>query len=143
MVSKSNERAEPVVRSAAGGTTATLGQGRLDRAAVKKSPGYIARSWRRFRRNKLSMFAMVVFILIVIFSYGAPLLSAFVTHQTYDAQSLLTKFAKPGQTVRALSTTGPSAGKFVVQKHWLGSDELGRAGRVPRAGRAAAHDPVA
>jgi len=126
MVSKSNERAEPAARPVAGGALTTLGQSRLDRAAVKKSPGYIARAWRRFRRNRLSMVAMFFFILIVLFSYGAPVISAVVTHQTFDAQSLLTKFAKPGQTVRAMAMTGPNAGKFVVQRHWLGSDELGR-----------------
>ena len=28
--------------------------------------------------------------------------------------------------MRALALSGPDAGKFVMQKHWLGSDELGR-----------------
>jgi peptide/nickel transport system permease protein len=126
MVSKSGERVEPVSRPVAGGATGVLGQGRLDRAAVKKSPGYLVRSWRRFRRNRLSMVALVFFIRIVLFSYGAPLISAFVTHQDYESQNLLTKFAKPGATVRTLATTGPNAGKFVMVKHWLGSDELGR-----------------
>lgn len=125
MVSQGNERAESTARAAAGASEARDGT-RLGTVSPKKSPGYLARAWRRFRRNRLSVFALIVFILIVLFSYGAPLVSSVVTHQSYDAQSLLTKFSAPGATVRALSMSGPDAGKFVMQKHWLGSDELGR-----------------
>lgn len=126
MVSQGNERTEPTARPAGGlagaGRTAT----RLGTVSPKKSPSYLARAWRRFRRNRLSIVAMVVFVLIILLSYGAPLVSSLVTKQSYDSQSLLTKYATPGSTVRALSMSGPDAGKFVMQKHWLGSDELGR-----------------
>lgn len=126
MVSQGSERAEPAARAAAGGARETRDSTRLGAASPKKSPSYLARAWRRFRRNRLSLVALVVFVLIILFSYGAPLVSAVITHQSYDAQSLLSKFARPGATVRALSMSGPDAGKFVMQKHWLGSDELGR-----------------
>lgn len=126
MVSQSNEGAETVGPVGDGVKKAAPATSRLEQVAIKKSSGYFTRAWRRFRRNKLSMAAMVVFALIMAFSFGAPLISTFVTHQSYEGQSLLTKFAKPGATVRALATTGPDAGKFVMQKHIAGSDELGR-----------------
>jgi len=126
MVSQGNERAEPAARPVTGVASTARDGSRLGGVAPKKSPSYLSRAWRRFRRNRLSIVAMVVFVLIIIISYGAPVVSAVVTKQSYDSQSLLTKFAAPGATVRALSMSGPDAGKFVMQKHLLGSDELGR-----------------
>ena len=110
----------------AGGAT-PLSQSRLERASLKKSPGYAQRAWRRFRRNKLSVAAMVVFILMILFSYGAPLISRFVTKQDYSAQNLnATCCVRPGQSSTALIIGGPAGISEVTNKHWLGADELGR-----------------
>ena len=126
MVSKSNERAEPIGPGAAGKSAGTRGLSRLERAGTQKSPSYLTRAWRRFRRNRLSMVAMVVFILMVCFSFGAPLISKYVTKQSYEGQSLLTKFTPPGKSATALQIGGPKSGQKVTNVHYLGSDELGR-----------------
>lgn len=100
---------------------------RLERAAVKKSPSYAQRAWRRFRRNRLSLAAMVVFALIILFSYGAPLISRFVTKQDYAAQNLTaTCCVRPGETATQTIIGGPNGIDTVTNKHWLGADELGR-----------------
>jgi peptide/nickel transport system permease protein len=126
MASKSN----PGVNTLAQGQT-TLGESalaaenrsRLERALHQKSPGYFARAWRRFRRNRLSMVSLFIFILMILFAYGAPLISKYVTQQTYDAQNLAATFAKPNTSVSGYDF---ATGKDVSAKHWLGTDDLGR-----------------
>src|SRR5215210_1421558 len=103
-----------------------MSSSRLERASLKRSPGYFARSWRRFRRNTLSMISMVVFVLIVIFAFGAPLIAKFVTKQDYQTQNLQATFAAPGTTKESIQFGGPAGVARVTNKHWLGSDELGR-----------------
>lgn len=97
-----------------------------DRMASKQSQGYFASSWRRFRRNKLSMLALFAFVGIVIFSHAAPLLSRYVTNQTYSHQNLQSTFASPGQSATSIQIGGPHSGQTVTNTHWLGTDELGR-----------------
>ncbi len=91
-----------------------------------KSPGYAMRSWRRFRRNRLSLVCMVIFIVMVLFSYGAPLISKYVTKQGFGDQNLQATFAPAGKTISAVQIGGPNSGKTVTTKYLLGSDELGR-----------------
>ncbi len=126
MAGTGDGRAEPLggVSRLGGGTR---GSGTAPRTALvvpQKSPGYFARSWRRFRRNTLSMVALGIFLLMVLFSYGAPLISRFVSHQTFDAQSLSGQFATIGETKSGFDFTKP--GGQVTNRYWLGSDELGR-----------------
>ncbi len=78
----------------------------LERTAPR---GYIHQSWLRFRRNKTAMGALVVTILILLFSFGAPLLSTFVTGKGYQEQSLLDQLHPP-----------------FTEGYFLGSDNLGR-----------------
>jgi peptide/nickel transport system permease protein len=99
---------------------------RLENVTPKKSPGYTVRAWRRFRRNRLSLVALIIFIIIAIISFSAPLVSKFVTRQDPASQSLMTKLSPMGSTVTAIKIGGPQSGQRVEQKHWLGSDELGR-----------------
>jgi peptide/nickel transport system permease protein len=128
MATTGSERTGPISDPAArAGTAPTPGSAasRLERASLKKTPGYLARSWRRFRRNKLSIVAMVVFIFMVLFAFGAPGVSKFITKQTYETQNLLYHFTPPGKTVPGIDFSRPGGGA-VSNTHWLGSDELGR-----------------
>lgn len=122
-----NERGERVGSlQQAGAGAGTAGTSRLERASIKRSPGYLARSWRRFRRNTLSMLAMLVFLLIALFSFGAPLVSRLVTKQDYSTQNLQSTFAPINSTQESIQFGGPDGVKTVTNRHILGSDELGR-----------------
>lgn len=65
--------------------------GVLDRAALRKTPGLYTRAWRIFRANNVSMTAMVVLILIVIFVLSAGLMSTYVTGFTPSENHLSDK----------------------------------------------------
>ena len=126
MVSSGEERtaqrgegAATLARPAASGTT-------RDKLAQKKSPSYATRAWRRFRRNRLSLVAMVVFFIMILFSFGAPLISSYVTKQGFGDQNLQATFAPIGKSVTATQIGGPNSGKTITTKYFLGSDELGR-----------------
>jgi hypothetical protein len=95
------------VTTIAGPSVAGADRGRLTR---QKSPGYLARAWRRFRRNRLSVVAMFVFIIMVLFSYGAPLVSRYVTNQGFGDQNLQATFAG-GQTISAARSAGRTAAR--------------------------------
>jgi peptide/nickel transport system permease protein len=125
MASRGDEQAGRI--GAAATATAVPGErSRLERAALRKSPGYLTRAWRRFRRNTLSMAAMFVFFLIIIFAYGAPLIAQHVTEQNYYDQNLQSTFARPGSTVSSFQFGGPEGVRQVTNTHHLGADELGR-----------------
>jgi len=126
MVSNSEKGSGPVAAVAAPTADARPGSSRLEQMAGQKSAGYSLRAWRRFRRNKLSLVALFLFIVIAIISFSAPLISRFVTKQDPASQSLMTKLSPPNSTVQAIKIGGPQSGQRVTQKHWLGSDELGR-----------------
>ncbi|MGE3798498.1 MAG: ABC transporter permease [Thermomicrobiales bacterium] len=81
------------------------GLGRTDRS----SPGYWKRAWRRFRRNRLAMSALVMTVLIVGFCLAAPLISEYITGYSYAENNLTSALAAPGE------------GNFI-----LGSDGNGR-----------------
>jgi peptide/nickel transport system permease protein len=74
-----------------------------------KPRGYIHQSWIRFKRNKVAMGALIVTVLILLFSFGAPLISMFVTGKGYQQQSLMDQLTPP-------FTNG----------YILGADNLGR-----------------
>ncbi len=89
--------------------TSRLASADLTRAARTKQRSYLEQVWRRFKRNHLALAALAVTLVILVFSYGAPLVSAYVTHKGYADQSLL-KGLKPPLT----------------DGYLLGSDNLGR-----------------
>ncbi len=78
-------------------------------AAPQTSPGFWARSWRRFRRDRLAMAAGSVVLLLVLMALSADLISVYVTGHTYYEQSLLAAFKPP-----------------FSEGYLLGADELGR-----------------
>lgn len=78
------------------------GIGRVDKSA----PGYWARAWRRFKRNKIAMVALVMTIVIVIFCLAAPLISEYVTGYSYTANNLTQTLAAPGEDGFILGSDG-------------------------------------
>jgi peptide/nickel transport system permease protein len=86
---------------------------------ARPSPGYFELTWRRLRRDRVSMFAIYLFAAICLITLLAPLLANFVLHTDPNAQDLRNNFASPGLG------------------RWLGTDELGRDNltRVLFAGR--------
>jgi peptide/nickel transport system permease protein len=126
MVSSGEER--PVGRGEGATTVAqpALAGAARGRLAQQKSPSYATRAWRRFRRNRLSLISMFVFVIMILFSYGAPLISKYVTKTGFEDQNLQATFAPAGKTISAIQIGGPNSGQTVTTKYILGADELGR-----------------
>ena len=68
-------------------------------------------AWYRLRRDRLTMAALAVLLLIVLLSAVAPLLSDHVFKWRFEQQELLSAYAKPG---------------LERPEHLLGADEIGR-----------------
>ncbi len=75
---------------------------------ARPSPGYLALTWGRLRRDRVSMFAIYLFVLICAITVAAPLIAAQLLHTDPTAQDLRNNFASPSAN------------------HLLGTDELGR-----------------
>lgn len=101
-------------RAATAPTLAHEGQ----RAAVR-SEGYLQGAWRRLRRDRFAMAALVIFSLILLISIGAPLIDAQILHADPNRGRLTQQFRSPSRA------------------HWLGTDDFGRdvAARLIAAGR--------
>ncbi len=67
----------------------------LSRAARRTPESYLRQSWRRFRTNRIAIVALILTVLILAFSFGAPLISHFITHKSMSEQTLLDRFTKP------------------------------------------------
>ncbi|HVL24618.1 MAG TPA: ABC transporter permease [Thermomicrobiales bacterium] len=51
----------------------TLAESRVkEREIIKESPGFYTRAWRKLRRDKIAMVALFFTIIIMLFSFGAP-----------------------------------------------------------------------
>ena len=100
--------------------TATVsGIARAEQRAVVRGDGYLSGAWRRLRRDRFSMAALVLFALICLISLAAPLISAHILHADPNRGRLTQKFQHPNRA------------------HWLGTDDFGRdvAARLVHAGR--------
>src|SRR5689334_6787139 len=75
---------------------------------ARPSPGYLQLTWRRLRRDRVSMFAIYLFAAICLVTVAAPFVATYVLHTDPNAQDLRNNFAPP------------APGK------WLGTDDLGR-----------------
>jgi peptide/nickel transport system permease protein len=80
----------------------------LDRSHLISTPGFYVRAWRRFRKDRIAMVSLVVAILILAFSFGAPIVSHFSGYD-YATGDLRAKLLAPGE-----------------QGHLLGTDANGR-----------------
>ncbi len=80
----------------------------LDRSQLISTPGFYARAWRRLRKDKVAMVSLVVAIGILIFSFGAPIVSM-LSGYDYATGDLRAKLLAPGE-----------------QGHLLGTDANGR-----------------
>jgi len=87
-------------------STSAQTAGALERAKLRSTPGFYTRAWRRFRHNKVSVVALVVTFLIVIFALSAGLISEHVTGFTYSENHLHEKLSKPGENGFILGSDG-------------------------------------
>jgi peptide/nickel transport system permease protein len=61
--------------------------GAQSRDKLQSTPGYYARAWRTFRHDKVAMAALVLSVLLLVFSFGAPLIS-WITGNDYATNDL-------------------------------------------------------
>jgi peptide/nickel transport system permease protein len=93
--------------SGSGGRAAVAARG-WGAPPARPSPGYLESTWWRLRRDRVSMFALYLFVAICAITLTAPLIATFVLNTDPNAQDLRNNFAPPGPG------------------RWLGTDELGR-----------------
>jgi peptide/nickel transport system permease protein len=72
---------------AANASPALPSTGASSREKLQSTPGYYARAWRTFRRDKVAMSALVLSVLLLVFSFGAPVL-AWITGTDYATNDL-------------------------------------------------------
>ncbi len=61
-------------------STATLADAAHEREQLKQSKSFYQRAWRTFRHDKVAMTAMCISVIIVLFSFGAPIVSMLTGH---------------------------------------------------------------
>jgi len=84
-------------------------------------------AWRRLRRNKVSLFFGVVFILIVILCLLAPVYSQSIAHIGPNTGNLTGTIKVGGKTEYILSLTGiPIGPTWDIHHYFLGADTNGR-----------------
>lgn len=87
--------------------------GRADDLNRRPSRGFLSNSIRRFRADRVSMFALVLFLVILVVTICAPLIATYVLGTTPDAF-----MRTPEGRIATLRPPG--------QGYPLGTDELGR-----------------
>jgi peptide/nickel transport system permease protein len=75
----------------------------LERAQLRATPGPYRRAWRRLSRDRVSMFGLILFALIVVFALSADLISG-VTGHTYWQGELREQFLPPFSPGHLLGT---------------------------------------
>ncbi len=108
MVQQSEAILSPRDTDTRGGTSADALLGAAERNVLRSTPGFWTRAWRRFRRNKVAMVALVLMGLIIAFVMSAPLIADWVGFG-YE------------QTQLRNTLRGP-----FTQDHLLGTDPVGR-----------------
>jgi peptide/nickel transport system permease protein len=80
-------------------------RGALDRSQLRSTPGFYARSWRRFRQDKVAVVGLLMTAIIVAFVLAAPLISNLTGH-TYSRGQLGQNFRSPFTEDHLLGTDG-------------------------------------
>jgi peptide/nickel transport system permease protein len=91
-------------------TTATI-RAPATPVAVRASQSLWSNAWWKLRRDKLTIAAFCVLLLLAVLSLAAPLFSEFVFHYKFEQQDLLHTYEKP---------------QLANLAYLLGSDEIGR-----------------
>ena len=69
----------------AGGIPVRLSdRGGVERQELRATPGFYARSWRRFRQDRVAMTALVLMAVIALFVLAAPLISRWTGFDPYE-----------------------------------------------------------
>lgn len=98
----------PRERDARGSDRAEPSLGAAERNVLRSTPGFWVRGWRRFRRNKVSMVALVLMGAIIVFVLSAPLVSDWAGYG-YEQTNLREPLRSP-----------------FSDNHLLGTDPVGR-----------------
>lgn len=114
--------ASPTARGA--GDTPSRGSSNaaaLDRNVLRKTPGFYSRAWRTLRRDKVAMFALGLCVVLLLFSFGAPLVSR-ATGYDYYTGNLRTQLLAPFEQVETSGMASAPERRVNV----LGTDANGR-----------------
>lgn len=76
----------------------------LLRTELRSTPGFYRRAWRRFKRNHVSMVALVITAIIVVFALSAGVISEYVTGYDYAKGNLRAKHLGPFSEDHVLGT---------------------------------------
>lgn len=85
-----------------------LSAGEAERDVLRESPGFYKRAWRKLKKDKLAIVALVFLVIIVMFALGAPIVSR-LTGFDYATGNLRTRLLPP-----------------LSEGHFLGTDNNGR-----------------
>ncbi|MGB3306620.1 MAG: ABC transporter permease [Thermomicrobiales bacterium] len=72
----------------------TLAAASLDRNELKRSRSFYQRAWSTFRRDKVAMTALAISVLLIVFSFGAPIV-AHLTGHSYARNNLRLQLLAP------------------------------------------------
>jgi peptide/nickel transport system permease protein len=94
-----------------------------------KSPWALA--WRRLRRDRAAIAALIVFVLIVVTSFAAPLYASHISHTDPFQSNVDGKITINGKQVSVLQTDASGIGVTPIgptwhSKYFLGADGQGR-----------------
>jgi peptide/nickel transport system permease protein len=89
-----------------------------------RSPWYLA--WLRLRRNKVALFCVLLFVLIVVACLAAPLWAEHVAHTGPNENHLTDKVLINGVEADVVSPDGTPLGPGLHGRFLLGADQNGR-----------------
>lgn len=84
------------------------------RDKLQSTPGYYARAWRTLRHDKIAMFSLVLSVVLIIFSFGAPVIAA-ITGNNYQTNDLRNTYLPWFQDTNHLLGTDPNGRDILVR----------------------------
>ncbi|MBA2277086.1 MAG: ABC transporter permease [Chloroflexia bacterium] len=73
------------------------------RGRLRSTPGFYRRAWRRLRRDKVAMVSLGICVFILLFAFGAPVVSQ-ITGHSYERGDLRSNLLAPGSDSYLLGT---------------------------------------